>query len=310
MTVYNINLSEEDMVENIEEADLKVEADEVVYVGGAGGTGDHRELTNRDAPDSHPIDAITGLRAVVDKVNGIQQGAQVNVIERVEVNGVPMEVSDKAVDIAVPTSYGWTLDYEQSTGKIFLKDKAGAILSTVDTTLERIVKKGRYDASTKEIVLVLDDDSEIRIDAAALVKVYNAGTGLTLGADGVTFNHSNSISEVTEYVGGANAALRIMYDGQGHVKAVSTVAIYPPTSKGMAGQVWVSDGGVGGQWENKPTDGAQGPQGEMGPQGLQGPKGDDGVTPVRGVDYWTDADKQEIVNDVLASIPVAEGGSF
>ena len=46
------------------------------------------------------------------------------------------------------------------------------------------------------------------------------------------------------------------------------------------------------------------------PQGPQGPKGEDGVTPVRGVDYWTETDKQEIVNDVLASIPVAEGGSF
>lgn len=299
-----------DPIKNIKDIELIVEADEIYYVGMPGATQDHRTLTNRDAPNSHPIDAVTGLRTVVDKVNGIQQGAQVNVIERVEVNGVPMEVSDKTVDISVPTSYGWTLDYEQATGKIFLKDKAGVILSTVDTTLERIVQDGRYDASTKEIVLVLDDGSEIRIDAAALVKVYNAGTGLTLGADGVTFNHSNSISEVSEYVGGANAALRIMYDGQGHVKSVSTSPIYPPTSKGQVGQVWVSDGDVGGYWENKPKDGAQGPKGETGPIGPQGPKGDDGVTPVRGVDYWTDADKQEIVNDVLASLPVAEGGSF
>ena len=310
MTVYNINLSEGDIIENIEDADLKVEADEIVYVGGIGGTDDHNELTNRDSSNSHPIDAITGLRAVVDKVETIQQGAQVNVIETVEVNGVPAEVSGKTVDIAVPTSYGWTLDYEQATGKIFLKDKAGTILSFIDTTLERIVKEGRYDASTKEIVLALDDDSEIRIDAAALVKVYNAGTGLSLAADGVTFNHSNSISEVSEYVGGANAVPRIMYDGQGHIKVVSTAAIYPPTSKGLAGQVWVSDGGVGGQWEDKPVDGAQGPQGDTGPAGPQGPKGEDGVTPVRGVDYWTETDKQEIVNDVLASIPVAEGGSF
>ena len=143
MTVYNINLSEEDMVENIEDAELTVEADEVYYIGGSGGTTDHRLLTNRDAPDSHPIDAITGLRTVVDKVGTIQQGAQVNVIETVEVNGVPAEVSGKTVDISVPTSFGWTLDYEQATGKIFLKDKAGTILSFIDTTLERIVKEGR-----------------------------------------------------------------------------------------------------------------------------------------------------------------------
>lgn len=299
-----------DPTKNIRDVELTVEADEVYYVGMPGGTQDHKLLINRDAPDSHPIDAVTGLRAIVNKVDTIQQGAQVNVIERVNVNGVPAEVSGKTVDISVPTSYGWTLDYEQSTGKIFLKDRSGTILSTVDTTLERIVKSGYYDTDTNEIVLVLDDDSEIRIDAASLVKVYKAGTGLTLAADGVTFNHANSVSEVMEYVGGANAALRIMYDGQGHVKAVSTAAIYPPTTKGQAGQVWVSDGGVGGQWEDKPSDGAQGPKGETGPAGPQGPKGDDGVTPVRGVDYWTEADKQEIINDVIASLPVAEGGSF
>ena len=36
----------------------------------------------------------------------------------------------------------------------------------------------------------------------------------------------------------------------------------------------------------------------------------DGHTPVKGVDYWTGADKQEIVNDVLGALPAAEGGSF
>lgn len=32
-------------------------------------------------------------------------------------------------------------------------------------------------------------------------------------------------------------------------------------------------------------------------------KGADGKTPVRGTDYWTAADKQEIVNNVLAALP-------
>ena len=44
-----------------------------------------------------------------------------------------------------------------------------------------------------------------------------------------------------------------------------------------------------------------------GPQGPQGPKGDTGAagyTPVRGVDYWTAADKQEIID----SLPTGGGG--
>lgn len=35
-----------------------------------------------------------------------------------------------------------------------------------------------------------------------------------------------------------------------------------------------------------------------------------GKTPVRGVDYWTEADKTEIINDILEVIPRAEEASF
>lgn len=40
--------------------------------------------------------------------------------------------------------------------------------------------------------------------------------------------------------------------------------------------------------------------GQVGPQGPQGPAGH---TPVKGTDYWTAADKAEIVADVLAALP-------
>ena len=50
--------------------------------------------------------------------------------------------------------------------------------------------------------------------------------------------------------------------------------------------------------------------------GLKGEKGDtgaagaDGYTPVRGTDYWTAADKAEIVDDVLSALPTWTGGSY
>lgn len=47
-----------------------------------------------------------------------------------------------------------------------------------------------------------------------------------------------------------------------------------------------------------------------GPAGPQGPAGADGYTPVKGVDYWTEEDKAEMVSDVLASLPNASGVSF
>ena len=45
-------------------------------------------------------------------------------------------------------------------------------------------------------------------------------------------------------------------------------------------------------------------------ESLHGKDGKDGKTPVKGVDYFTEADKQEMVNAVLAALPAAEEASF
>ena len=46
---------------------------------------------------------------------------------------------------------------------------------------------------------------------------------------------------------------------------------------------------------------------------IKGPQGDPGAagyTPVKGTDYWTEADKAEIVADTLAALPTWTGGSY
>lgn len=43
---------------------------------------------------------------------------------------------------------------------------------------------------------------------------------------------------------------------------------------------------------------------------LKGEKGDKGDTPVKGTDYFTDADKTEFVNSVLNSLPTWQGGEY
>lgn len=45
-------------------------------------------------------------------------------------------------------------------------------------------------------------------------------------------------------------------------------------------------------------------------RGAPGADGEDGRTPVKGADYWTSADKQEIVQDVLNALPTWTGGSY
>ena len=67
--------------------------------------------------------------------------------------------------------------------------------------------------------------------------------------------------------------------------------------------------GDNGHWylgENdtgKPSRGETGTPGKDGAKGAPGAPGAAGHTPVKGTDYWTAADKQEIVNNVLAALP-------
>jgi hypothetical protein len=45
-------------------------------------------------------------------------------------------------------------------------------------------------------------------------------------------------------------------------------------------------------------------------KGDKGDKGNDGYTPIRGTDYWTEADQTAIVADVLAALPNGDGVSY
>lgn len=60
----------------------------------------------------------------------------------------------------------------------------------------------------------------------------------------------------------------------------------------------------------KGKDGEKGETGEQGEKGQDGTNGIDGKTPVKGTDYYTEADKQEMVNLVLNALPSAEGIEF
>ena len=56
--------------------------------------------------------------------------------------------------------------------------------------------------------------------------------------------------------------------------------------------------------------GPQGEQGPAGPAGADGKDGADGKTPVKGTDYYTEADKTEMVSRVLSALPTWNGGSY
>ena len=58
--------------------------------------------------------------------------------------------------------------------------------------------------------------------------------------------------------------------------------------------------GENGNWYLGDTDTGKPSRGATGPKGTPGKNGH---TPVKGTDYWTAADKQGIVSDVLAALP-------
>ena len=61
--------------------------------------------------------------------------------------------------------------------------------------------------------------------------------------------------------------------------------------------------GDNGNWYIGGTDTGKPSRGAIGAPGKDGAPGAAGHTPCKGTDYWTAADKQEIVNDVLAALP-------
>lgn len=67
------------------------------------------------------------------------------------------------------------LEYNGGTGSITLKDKDGAQLSEINIPKDNFVKEGRYEANSKEIVLVMQNSNEVRIPAASLVDIYTGG---------------------------------------------------------------------------------------------------------------------------------------
>ena len=64
----------------------------------------------------------------------------------------------------------------------------------------------------------------------------------------------------------------------------------------------------GGSWNSIAA--IKGDKGDKGDPGPKGDNGADGHTPVKGVDYFTEADKQELVTAVIAALPSTEEVSY
>ena len=95
------------------------------------------------------------------------------------------------------------------------------------------------------------------------------------------------------------AELPVVAEGS-TVTIISTGETYKINAEGE----WVLDSSISGGEGGVGPQGPAGEKGEKGDQGVPGEKGEAGYSPVKGVDYWTDADKYEIVEDLLGMKPL------
>lgn len=105
-----------------------------------------------------------------------------------------------------------------------------------------------------------------------------------------------------------------------HVKKITLEEIKKWNTEVTANDVKFEDGTTfqekynSGELKGEPgiqgVQGVPGTPGKDGEPGRDGVDGKDGYTPIKGVDYFTTADKQELVDLVLAEIPSAEGVGY
>ena len=95
------------------------------------GIADYAKTADVNAELAKKVDKVDGSRLMTNaegtKLAGIAEGAQVNVIEKIKVNGVEQTVTDKAVDIKVPTGALADLDeVAEENLNAALKEKVNA----------------------------------------------------------------------------------------------------------------------------------------------------------------------------------------
>ena len=116
-----------------------------------------------------------------NKLSGVQNGAQANIIETIKVNNSALTPSNKAVNIDLSayslineTGAMIVLEMDSGTFKITakLKDKNGNVISTsspIDLPLESVVVSGSYDDTNQKIILTLENGNTIDIPVGALI---------------------------------------------------------------------------------------------------------------------------------------------
>ena len=155
-------------------------------------------------------------------------------------------------------------------------------------TITSIVKKIVGNTSKWEFLVTQIQSVDVDYSNAALPSVDNVGGALD---ELVPKSHTHANKDTLDKLSDSNGKLQ--YNG-------SDVGL--KGANGITPHI-----GANGNWYLDTTDTGKPSRGAKGDKGAPGK---DGKTPVKGTDYWTAADKTEIVNDTLAALPTWAGGNY
>lgn len=204
-------------------------------------------------------------------------------IARIQVSGVQAKAVWKVPAIPAKLVGGYiTLEYTDSLWE--------GLTKTV--VFRSYLAIGSLDDRSKVVIDVVTNDTIIKVPPEVLEK---PGRTLEVGFYGTRTDGTVAIPTFYAKVN----EVRDATDPSGDESTNPTLPVYAQ----LAERVEALEKGGGGS-------GGVGPQGPQGEPGPAGPQGEPGYTPVKYVDYWTKEDKAEMVSDVLAALPVWEGGSY
>mgnify|MGYP000796901525 CR=1 FL=1 len=189
-------------------------------------------------------------------------------------------------------------------------DDGNYTVTSCDTTVEQI---DAAVAAEKRVILIASADNdifELPIIQSAQGNSYYFGTFL-LGQAILSFVQNVGVSMSkwqfsmtqieAESVDYSNAALPNISTVGGALDELVKKSGHTHTNKDVLDKLSDANGKL--QYNGSDV-------GLKGDKGDTGAKGADGKTPVKGTDYWTAADKAEIVADTLAALPTWTGGSY
>ena len=159
----------------------------------------HDQLDGRSLGNSHPIEAITGLRDELDgKVDAVDgkglstedfttaekeklASYEPSPIRLIKVDGLPQEIdAEGAVDLTMYwEQMGRSLAWDDASGKLILRNDWGMDLSRAALPCDGVTAAA-YDQATGRLNLTLHDGSTVYADLSPLDQEYTAGNGLRL----------------------------------------------------------------------------------------------------------------------------------